>query len=59
MCAFNTQRKRLKGVGVGSGGVGIASFWGFTSAIIVGNTDVDGHAQMLLKLYNYLQSKKK
>jgi hypothetical protein len=33
----------------------IASFWRFTSAIIVDNTDVDGHAQMLLKLYNYLQ----
>jgi hypothetical protein len=36
----------------------IASFWRFTSAIIVGNTDVDGHAQMLLKLYIYLESKK-
>jgi hypothetical protein len=34
---------------------GIASFWRFTAAIIVGNTDIVAHAQMLLKLYTYLQ----
>jgi hypothetical protein len=39
--------------------LGIASFWRFTSAITVGNNDVDGHAQMLLELHNYLQKEKR
>ena len=57
-CVRLTCRGRGSKWGVG-GRRGIAPFWRFTSAIIVRNTDVDGHAQMLLKLYNYLQSAKR